>query len=90
MTDHAGPRGYECNPLFIIVSRKICNLVLKFHNPMSKSTKRHIGGHNLSSGYAILVPGYKFRECQFEIPGYTCTVGGRRGLSYTVLNFERH
>ena len=37
-----------------------------------------------SSGYAILVPGYKFRGCQFEIPGYTRTVGGRRGLSYKV------
>ena len=34
MTDHAGPRGYECNPVFQIVTREICNLVLKFHNPM--------------------------------------------------------
>ena len=34
MTDHAGPRRYECNPVFQIVTREICNLVLKFHNPM--------------------------------------------------------
>ena len=34
MTDHAGTRGYECNPVFQIVTREICNLVLKFHNPM--------------------------------------------------------
>ena len=34
MTDHAGPRRYECNPVFKIVTREICNLVLKFHNPM--------------------------------------------------------
>ena len=36
--------------------------------------------HNFSSGYAILVPGYKFRVLPFEISGYTRTVGGRRGL----------
>ena len=34
MTDNAGPRRYECNPVFQIVTRKICNLVLKLHNPM--------------------------------------------------------
>ena len=34
MTDHAGPRRYECNPVFQIVTREICNLVLKLHNPM--------------------------------------------------------
>ena len=34
MTDHAGPRRYECNPVFQIVTSEICNLVLKFHNPM--------------------------------------------------------
>ena len=26
MTDHAGPRGYECNPVFQIVTHRICNL----------------------------------------------------------------
>ena len=36
----------------------------------------------ISSGYAILAPGYKFRGRQFEKPGYTRTVWGRRGLSY--------
>ena len=34
MTEHAGPRRYECNPVFQIVTREICNLVLKLHNPM--------------------------------------------------------
>ena len=34
MTDHAGPRRYECNRVFQIVTREICNLMLKFHNPM--------------------------------------------------------
>ena len=58
----------------------------KLWHPMSKKVQRgpeFINGlHNFSSGYAILVPGYKFRGCQFEIPGYTRTIGGRRGLSY--------
>ena len=27
MTDHAGPRRYECNQVFQIVYREICNLV---------------------------------------------------------------
>ena len=30
MTDHAGPQWYECNPVFQILTSKICNLVLKF------------------------------------------------------------
>ena len=34
MTDHAGPRRYECNPVFQIGTRGICNLVLKLQNPM--------------------------------------------------------
>ena len=34
MTDHAGPRRYECNPIFQIGTRGICNLGLKLHNPM--------------------------------------------------------
>ena len=106
MTDHA---GYECNPVFQIVTREICNLVLKFHNPMkSFGTRRGkkyntahrgpqfiIGLHNniirfvnFSLGYAILILiiliiGYKFCGCLFEIPGYTRTAGSRRGLSYT-------
>ena len=28
------PQGYECNQVTQIVNREICNLVLKFHNPM--------------------------------------------------------
>ena len=30
-----------------------------------------IGFYNFSSCYAILVPGYKFRRCQFEIPAWS-------------------
>ena len=52
-----------------------------------KSTTQNIGGHNFiigfdnfSWGYAILVPGYKFRECQFKIPAYTCTVVAGAGV----------
>ena len=44
-----------------------------------------IGLHKFSSGYAILALGYKFRGWQFETPGYTHTVGGRRVLSYAIL-----
>ena len=44
--------------------------------------------HNFSSGYAILVPSYKFRGRQFEIPGYI-TVGGRCGLSYAPTAIHR-
>ena len=39
-----------------------------------------IGFHNFSLGYAILVPGYKFRGCQFETPSYTC-------IKYVFLDF---
>ena len=35
-------------------------------------------------GFAILAPGYKFRGCQLEIPGYTRTARGWRGLSYAI------
>ena len=45
-----------------------------------------IGCHKFSSGYEILAPGYKFRRWQFETPGYTRTVGGRRGLAYYIIN----
>ena len=83
MTDHAGPRRYECDPVFQVVTREICNLVLKFYRQnLSSGHNFIVGFHNFSSGYAILVPGYKFRGCQFEIPGYTLNVGGRRGLSH--------
>ena len=60
------------------------NFIIGLHNLSSGYTIYHrvtqfiiglhnfiIGLHNLSSGYATLVPGYKFRGCQFEIPGYT-------------------
>ena len=40
MTDHAGPRRYECNPVFQIGTRGICNLVLKLHNPMKNCGTR--------------------------------------------------
>ena len=40
MTDHAGHQRYECNPVFQIVTREICNLVLKFHNPMKNCGTR--------------------------------------------------
>ena len=33
MTDHAGPKRYERNPVFQIVNRGFCNLVLQLHNP---------------------------------------------------------
>ena len=107
------PEGTSVTRCFKLSPAKICNLLLKFHNPMKicgtrfwivapdekkKYNMTHrepqliIGLHkfiiwfyNFSSGYAILVPGYKFRGWQFEIPGYTCTVGGRRGLSYSGL-----
>ena len=34
MTDHAGPRRHECNPVFQIGTRGICIQVLKLHNPI--------------------------------------------------------
>ena len=40
MTDHAGPRRYECNRVFQIGTRGICNLVLKLHNPMKNCGTR--------------------------------------------------
>ena len=46
-----------------------------------------IGLQNFSSGYAILVPGNKFHGGQFEVPGYTRTVGGRHGLSCVYEQF---
>ena len=68
----------------------------KLWHPMSKKVQHGTSGatiyhrlHNFSLGYAILVPGYKFRGCQFEILGYTRTVGGQRGLSYPFLILPR-
>ena len=34
VTDHAGPRRHECNLVFQIVTRWICNLLIKLHNKM--------------------------------------------------------
>ena len=40
MTENAGPRRYECNLVFQIITREICNLVLKLHNPMKMCVTR--------------------------------------------------
>jgi len=68
-----------CNPM--INSGPRCAVLYFFAHRVPQFI---IGFHKFSSGYAILVPGYKFRGCQFEIPGYTRTAGGRRGLSYLL------
>ena len=72
MTDNAGPRGYECIPVFQIVTREICSLVLKLHNPMincctrwaKKYNTAHrkpqfiIGLHNFIIGFHNFSSGY--------------------------------
>ena len=57
-------------------------LIIRLHNFI-------ISLHNFSSGYAILVKGYKFRGCQFEIPGYTHTVGGRPAWSVILHECDK-
>ena len=47
-------------------------------------TQFYHSGPQFFIGYAILVPVYKIPRCQFEIPGYTRTIGGLHGLSYDV------
>ena len=66
----------------------MCGVAIK------QSSQRHIRRHTyqwvtqFSSGYAILVPGYKFRGWQLETLGYTRTIGGRRGMSYYINWWE--
>ena len=48
-------------------------------------TQLIIGLHNFSSGYAILLPGYKFCRLQFEILGYTLVRTVRRGPAWSVI-----
>ena len=69
-----------CNPMINCVTW--CAMLYFFTHRVPQFI---IGLHNFSSGYAILALGYKFRGWQFETPGYTHTVGGRRGLSYVCI-----
>ena len=98
MTNHAGPWRCKCKMVFQIVTRGICNLVLKYHNLIINCVTRcavlYFFAHRatqfifvlpkFSSVYAILVPGYKCRRWQFETPGYTRTVR-RRGPAWSVI-----